>query len=154
MVMQKRSLFSEHQSMSESIIAKVADYFNLDKSIMVSKNRFRQYAEARQIAQYIINLKMSKAYTYMDIGLFFNCDHSTVTHSIKNVSNKMDVYPAFKMQIDDIATKFRTLTVMDVPMYEPTSILDYTHDFENMKSVNDLTESEVIEVINYMKTKF
>ncbi|MAU41476.1 MAG: chromosomal replication initiator protein DnaA [Kordiimonas sp.] len=68
----------------EDIQRKVADYYNIRLSDMMSARRARQGARPRQVAMYLAKLLTSKSLP--DIGRGFGGrDHTTVMHAVKRI---------------------------------------------------------------------
>ncbi len=80
---------AENQVTIEKIQEKVADYYKLRLSDMVSKRRPSNIAFPRQIAMYLS--RMLTTHSLQEIGQSFGGrDHGTVIHACKTVENMMD----------------------------------------------------------------
>ena len=71
----------------EYIIDTVCKYFKVDKELVFSESRKTEYRVPRQIIHWylITKLKMSRE----KIGIIFNKDQSTITHSLNVVNNSI-----------------------------------------------------------------
>ena len=85
----------------DSIISKVCAHYNLDESAIHTKTRKREIVQVRQIAMYLA--KKHTDHSSSKIGqLIGNRDHATVLHACKMVKDLIDVYKAFKAEMDEI----------------------------------------------------
>jgi len=92
----------------ETIIESVARYYNLNKTILLSKTRTKNVANARHIAMYLIrkyiNLSLS------EIGsLFGGKNHSVVLLSIKKIENSLDNDEKLKEDLQSIEAMITSL---------------------------------------------
>ena len=85
----------------DDIIAKVCNHFGLETSIIHSKSRKREVAQARQIAMYL-----AKKYTDLSMSkigkLIGNKHHSTVLYACKTIEELKEVDKAFRSEIEEI----------------------------------------------------
>lgn len=65
------------------IISTTEKEFCLDSGSLKNKGRLFTTSLARSIAQYLI--RRLTHYSYPEIALYFNCDHSTVIHNCKRI---------------------------------------------------------------------
>ncbi len=90
----------------EKIIGEVSRTFNISEKDIKSTKRQSKIAKARHIAIYIVR-EITQA-SYEEIGKeFSNRDHSTVTHSLKQVENIIQNEPKQKEIIEDIIHNIR-----------------------------------------------
>ncbi len=90
----------------EKIIGEVSKTFNISEKDIKSTKRQSKIAKARHIAIYIVR-EITQA-PYEEIGReFSNRDHSTITHSLKQVDNIMKKDPKQKEIIEDIIKNIR-----------------------------------------------
>ena len=90
----------------ERIIGEVSKTFNISEKDIKSTKRQSKIAKARHIAIYIVR-EITQA-PYEEIGKeFSNRDHSTITHSLKQVDNIMKKDPKEKEIIEDIIKNIR-----------------------------------------------
>ncbi len=90
----------------EKIIGEVSKTFNISEKDIKSTKRQSKIAKARHIAIYIVR-EITQA-PYEEIGKeFSNRDHSTITHSLKQVDNIMKKDPKQKEIIEDIIKNIR-----------------------------------------------
>ena len=85
----------------ELITACVSEYFNIDKSEIMSKKKTKNINEARQIAIYLISEMLTVPLS--SIGEFFGGrDHSTIIHARDKISNYVDTNPIYNNYVKDI----------------------------------------------------
>ena len=90
----------------EKIIGEVSKTFNISEKDIKSTKRQAKIAKARHIAIYIVR-EITQA-PYEEIGKeFSNRDHSTITHSLKQVENLMQKDLKQKEIIEDIIKNIR-----------------------------------------------
>lgn len=88
----------------EGIQKKVADYFQLRPSDMVSRRRPANIAGARQIAMYLS--RILTRHSLQEIGEGFGGrDHGTVIHACRVVENIMEQDPAMKQNVEFLKTQ-------------------------------------------------
>jgi hypothetical protein len=84
------------------IVHLVCNFCYVDYDDMMSKRRFRELVDTRQMICYIINKYYHERVTLADIGLIINCDHSSVIHSIKCVNNLIQTNKPYKKKLYEI----------------------------------------------------
>jgi hypothetical protein len=85
------------------VVDYIASKFNIDKSLILSTSRKKEYVSCRQIAIYLIRSKYLKETTVEEIATFFNKeDHTTVLHALRANQDKMDLNKEFKDFIEDL----------------------------------------------------
>ena len=90
----------------EKIIEEVGKTFNISEKDIRSTKRQSKIAKARHIAIYIVR-EITQS-SYEEIGKeFSNRDHSTITHSLKQVENILNTEPKQKEIIEDIIKNIR-----------------------------------------------
>ena len=91
----------------EKIIDYVAKEFELQPSVLKSKNRRDEIVTARDVTMYVI--KEVTDLTLAQIGKYFDRNHSSVLQAIREAENKMEAYPNAKAiavkAIGDFQTK-------------------------------------------------
>ena len=91
---------------AQIIIQQVADYYHIEVFELISTIRMKEIVKARHIAIYFC--KQFSNMSLCRIGMYFKgrgykaYDHTTVIYAIKQVLNQMDVYPAYRGEIDEI----------------------------------------------------
>jgi len=73
----------------EIIIDSVCTRMDITKDDLLSKRRYKNIVEARQVAMYVIHKRLSC--TLNEIGRVFGLDHSTVLYSIKTITNFIEM---------------------------------------------------------------
>lgn len=101
---------SEVKSPIETIRGVVFDYYGIDPSHKMDKNRKREIVQARQVSMYFCKglTKESLAIIGDEIG---GKDHSTVLHACKTVNNLMDTDRVFKGQVEKIEKKLSEINL-------------------------------------------
>mgnify|MGYP003328322630 CR=1 FL=1 len=85
----------------DDIQRKVADYYNLRLSDLLSARRSRTIARPRQIAMYLC--KGFTSYSYPEIGnAFGGKDHTTVIHAVKKIETMLEIDQKLKKQIFEL----------------------------------------------------
>lgn len=91
---------SSHMTV-ESIQAAVAKHFHVKVQDLKSNTRTKNFAEARQIAMYLIRKYTGMAFN--DIGQYFGGrDHSTVMHACKKVEGAFESDASFQDALESI----------------------------------------------------
>jgi chromosomal replication initiator protein len=85
---------------------KVADYYDIRLSEMISKHRSRGVAEPRQLAMYLCR-KLTSA-SLPEIGSAFEKTHATVLHAYKNIEDKQQTNANLKENIAVITHKLES----------------------------------------------
>ncbi len=89
----------------EKIIDSVSNAFGVTTSDIKSDKRQAEITQARQAAMYII--KEITDQTLKDIGSYFDKNHSTVVHSVRQCSERMEENAAYKSTVNNIIRDFR-----------------------------------------------
>ena len=90
-----------------TIIAVVAEEFEVAPSLVRGKQRRREILIPRQIAMYLIRSLTDTS--LVEIGkLFSGRDHSTVLHSTEKIRAMIDEDPVMKRRINDISRRLRS----------------------------------------------
>lgn len=84
---------------SEKIIEIVSKEYNISVSDMKSKKRMADITNARQIAMYLLKVRLDLSLTAIG-GLLGGRDHSTVISSIRKIEEKIEKEISFKKDID------------------------------------------------------
>ncbi len=92
----------------EKIIAHVSKVYNVSVADIRGKSRKREVSEARQMSMYII--KEVCGLTMVEIGKEFNGrDHSTVVHSINNVTQRLKTDSFYRDTAEDIIKNVKAI---------------------------------------------
>ena len=92
----------------DKIITHVSRVYNVSVSDIRGKSRKREVSEARQMSMYII--KEVCGMTMADIGKEFNGrDHSTVVHSINNVTQRLKTDSYYRDTAEDIIKNVKAI---------------------------------------------
>ena len=90
----------------DDIVVNVCNHFGLDTSIIYSKSRKREVAQARQITMYL-----AKSYTDLSVSkigkLIGNKHHSTVLYACKAIEELKEVDKNFRAEIEEIQANLR-----------------------------------------------
>lgn len=89
----------------EKIIDSVSNAFGVTTSDIKSDKRQADITQARQAAMYII--KEITDQTLKDIGSYFDKNHSTVVHSVRQCSERMEENASYKSTVNNIIRDFR-----------------------------------------------
>jgi chromosomal replication initiation ATPase DnaA len=73
---------------------------NVSREDITSKRRIREIIIARQTATYLISKKFRKS--LVEVGRYFNCDHSTVIHSKRAVENCIETELEYREKIKEM----------------------------------------------------
>jgi len=88
----------------ENIQKVVAEYFQMDVTMLQSKTRKRHIVQARQLAMFF-SKKLTNA-SLVSIGTTIGRrDHATVLHACKTIKNLSSVDKKFKKYVDDLSKK-------------------------------------------------
>lgn len=91
---------------TDYIIQIVSEHFEIDREIILSKNRNNQVLLVRQIAMYLC-MEISNE-TYSGIGGIFARNHATVINAVTKVRQLMKEDKSFKETIDKLSTQLQT----------------------------------------------
>lgn len=80
---------------------KVADYFDISTSDIISSKRNKEIAYARQIAIYICRTLLDNSVTSLGHE-FGDRDHSTILHAVKKIETGMKTNPVIKRDLEQI----------------------------------------------------
>lgn len=95
----------------------VCAHLGLEVSAICQPTRRRELVNARQIAMYFI--KKHTQLSLAEIGEYFpHPDHATVLHSIKKVNNCMDIYRDFRLEMETLDAKIRSMYNSEFKRYE------------------------------------
>lgn len=72
-----------------AIVDTVADFYNVPRGVILSRQRTRHVADARQICMYLARLT-PQVNTCVSIGRFFGRDHSTIVVDVRAISERME----------------------------------------------------------------
>ncbi len=85
----------------------VAEHFGLTVELLKDKTRKQEVANARQLAMYFAK-ELVPALSLKVIGHGFGGrDHTTVIHSVRLVSDKIDVDPQFRNTVEELRAKLK-----------------------------------------------
>ena len=85
----------------DHIIDTICEQMNVDKERLLSAERTREVAIARQIAMYLAKQLTKIPLTAIGTALGGR-KHATVLHSCKTITNLMETDQAFKLQVEDL----------------------------------------------------
>lgn len=85
----------------DHIIDTICEQMNVDKERLLSAERTREVAIARQIAMYLAKQLTKIPLTAIGLALGGR-NHATVLHSCKTISNLMETDQSFKLQVEDL----------------------------------------------------
>ena len=88
----KEIIDSEKAYAPEYIIGKVADFYDISPEDVIGKGKTKDVANARQISTYLIRKLTGQ--TLEQIGEVMGRDHTTVLHSIPNITGGWPVVTA------------------------------------------------------------
>jgi chromosomal replication initiation ATPase DnaA len=110
------------------ILEHVSERCGITISEMLDKSRRSEIVNARQIASTLIKfgLRMSLKDVGENMGGF---DHSTILHSINEVSNSYSVYPMYKQSVDKMIDHL--FTSDEIRQYIKDRIIDPHLDRKN-----------------------
>jgi chromosomal replication initiator protein len=97
----------EKECSPEQIIQCVSDYFVISAGLIMSKNRDKLTARARQLSMYL--MRELTDLTLDDIGKLFGRDHSTVIHALKKIEDEKEVNPEIADAIKDVQANIREM---------------------------------------------
>ena len=84
---------SKRQVSFEQIAETVANYCNIDTSLLYGKSRKREISDARQLLMYFAKKETQLSST--NIGMRLNRNHATVLHACKQVEQRISVEKSF-----------------------------------------------------------
>ena len=70
------------------LINEIENYYHLKQGVLLKRTRIKTVAHARIVAMYIMRKLYN--YSFMEIGDYFNRDHSTVVKNCKKVVNYLN----------------------------------------------------------------
>jgi hypothetical protein len=89
---------------SKIIIKVVCRYYNIDKTLLLSRTRKRDVIEKRQMLQRVLRDYLSLEAT----GLITGYDHATILSNVRTMNNLMDTIPKYKNDYEAIRTKLNS----------------------------------------------
>ena len=96
----------EREITTELIMDVVADFFDLDVSVLCSDSRTRQLVNARQVSMYLVRELTDMSFP--QIGKAFGGrDHSTVMHANTKIANQMKEKHAIYEQVQELTARIR-----------------------------------------------
>ena len=84
----------------EHIASQVEKYFNLSENELKSSTKSKNVSYPRQIAMYI--MKELTGFSQVQIGQFFNKDHTTILHGIKKIKSDIEEDISKKTLVENI----------------------------------------------------
>lgn len=90
----------------DSIIHEIETLTQISYNEMISKRRFKELVEARQISMYFLKKKTNM--TWKEIGRYFFVDHSTAIYATKNIENFIETDKRIREIVDKLNTKMST----------------------------------------------
>lgn len=97
---------------AEFVIDVVASEYGLNTSLIKSKNRTAEVAEARQVVMLILHDCMG--YSTNKIAQVLSRSHPTVIHGIRRIKELASVDKATQRHIGAIKTEIETLTIAKI----------------------------------------
>ncbi|MBQ1201585.1 MAG: chromosomal replication initiator protein DnaA, partial [Alistipes sp.] len=85
----------------DHIIDTICEQMNVDKERLLSAERTREVAIARQIAMYLAKQLTKVPLTAIGLALGGR-NHATVLHSCKTITNLMETDQSFRLQVEDL----------------------------------------------------
>jgi chromosomal replication initiator protein len=83
------------------VIARIAEFYNIDEGSMYAKTRRREVVKPRQVVMYILREDFHLSYPAIG-SVFGGRDHTTVIHACEKVRGVLEADNELKGQIDEI----------------------------------------------------
>lgn len=84
----------------DDIVAEASRYYGVDSTAIKGKSRTHSVVTARNVVMYLASVIVGKS--SQELGTAFNRDHSTVLHSVKQVSNALSTDSDFAAEVEAI----------------------------------------------------
>lgn len=96
------------------LINEIENYYHLKQGVLLKRTRTKTVAHARIVAMYVMRKLYN--YSFMEIGDYFNRDHSTVIKNCKKVVNCLNTDSAHQLSKDIImfTRKFKEEMYFDI----------------------------------------
>lgn len=88
------------------VIAKIAEFYNIDEASMYAKTRRREVVRPRQIIMYILREDFHLSYPAIG-SVFGGRDHTTVIHACEKVRGNVKEDDNLKVQLDEIRSMLK-----------------------------------------------
>lgn len=100
-LLRNEPILTKEKKMSQ-IFEKVCRVYDQDPKYILAnnKNRHRDFVELRQVSMYCFKRKLK--YSLLVYGDFFQKDHATVLHSVKQVNNLLQTDQEFRERTAEI----------------------------------------------------
>jgi chromosomal replication initiator protein len=85
----------------KNVIARIADFYNIDEGSMYAKTRRREVVKPRQIVMYILREDFHLSYPAIG-SVFGGRDHTTVIHACEKVRGELEEEGELKLQLEEI----------------------------------------------------
>jgi len=82
-----KKLKERNREEMDAVVDACCWYYDMSRSQVMEKTRKRPNVAVRQMAMYL--MRMIYNIRVIIIALYFNCDHSTVTHSVKTITGQL-----------------------------------------------------------------
>jgi chromosomal replication initiator protein len=99
---------SRKQLTIEGIQARVCNFFQLDRDVVLSTSRKQEIVQVRQIIMYLAKKHTHSSYAHIG-KMVGNKDHATVVHSCKAVKNQLDISKTFRSTMALIEDVLKTV---------------------------------------------
>jgi chromosomal replication initiator protein len=85
----------------KNVIARIADFYNIEEGSMYAKTRRREVVKPRQIVMYILREDFHLSYPAIG-NVFGGRDHTTVIHACEKVRTELQEEGELKLQLEEI----------------------------------------------------
>jgi len=100
--------FMNHDIHVENLVRLVFKYFNIPFEKLKVKNRQAEIIRAKQFAAFYIKKEVHRI-TLKEIGSVFDLNHATIIHSVKNISNLIEVDAEYRGYHEELTSKIMEL---------------------------------------------
>ncbi|MDE2079179.1 MAG: chromosomal replication initiator protein DnaA [Patescibacteria group bacterium] len=83
------------------VIARIAEFYNIDENSMYAKTRRREVVKPRQVVMYILREDFHLSYPAIG-SVFGGRDHTTVIHACEKVRGELEAEGDLKLQLEEI----------------------------------------------------
>ena len=89
---------------SQSIVILVCDYYKVNMTDVLSKNRKRDIVKARAVSMYLMHTISNMS--LRGIGKYFgNMDHTSATYLVNKIKGEAEIYPDMQEDLANLETK-------------------------------------------------
>lgn len=92
------------QDRYSAIVGLVSNAFGVSQNNILSTSRRKDFVMPRHVAMYL--LRKVYNYSYPQIAMVFNRDHTSVMHAEKRISEYASKDPKFKLELEDLEKEF------------------------------------------------